>query len=65
MPTFEFLGEYSWLIYVGGAILVLAIVWSVVQFFMKLTMKVFALGCLGVILIGAACGALTYFGGGS
>jgi FtsH-binding integral membrane protein len=59
------LGPYTWMIYVAGAILVLGVVWGVVQFFMKLTMKVFALGCLGILVVGLGCGALAYFGGGS
>ena len=59
------LAQYGWLVYVAGGILVLAVVWGVVQFFMKLTMKVFALGCLGILVVGLGCGALAYFGGGS
>ncbi len=62
MVPFDFLGDYSWIIWVAGGILVLGIVWGVVQFFMKLTMKIFMLGCLGIIVVGLACGAVAYFG---
>lgn len=58
------LGSYSWILWVVSGILVLGIVWGVIQFFMKLTMKIFMLGCLGIIGISLACGAVMWFSGG-
>jgi hypothetical protein len=38
------------------------IVWGVIQTVFKLTIKIFVGGCLGILLIGLACGAVAYFG---
>jgi hypothetical protein len=35
--------------------------WIAANFVFKMTMRIFALGCLGIIVVGAACAALVWF----
>lgn len=42
-------------------IAVLAVIWIAANFVMKMTMKIFTLGCLGIIVVGVACGAVAWF----
>jgi len=44
-------------------IAVVCILWIAVNFVFKMTMKVFTLGCLGILLLGLAGAALIYFRG--
>ncbi len=46
-----------------GGIVVLAVIWLLVQFVFKLTIKVFTIGCLGILLLSLLCAASVYFGG--
>ena len=43
-------------------ILVLAILWVVIKFFFKLTMKIFSCGCLLILVIGAFLFFSSYLG---
>jgi hypothetical protein len=51
-----------WLVALIGIAVVL-VIWIVIQFVFKLTIKVFTVGCLGILLLGLLCAAATYFGG--
>ncbi len=42
-------------------IAVLCVIWIAANFVMKMTMKIFALGCLGILVVGVACGAIAWF----
>lgn len=46
---------------VGGALLGLAIAWSILKFVFQLTMKLFMLGCMGLLVLAGVVVALTYF----
>ena len=35
--------------------------WIAANFVFKMTMRIFALGCLGIVVVGAACAALVWF----
>lgn len=51
-----------WMMALIGVVVV-AVVWTAIQFVFKLTMKVFTIGCLGILLLGLLCAASVYFGG--
>ncbi len=57
--------DLGWIAGIGVAILLLAVVWTVLRFALKLTLKVFTLGCLGIVLLGLGCAAISYFSGAS
>ena len=42
---------------------VVAVIWTVIQFVFKLTIRIFMVGCLGILLLGLIFAAVTYFGG--
>jgi hypothetical protein len=42
-------------------IAVLLVIWVVSNFVFKMTMKIFSLGCLGIVVVGLACGAVAWF----
>ena len=46
-------------------IAVVCVIWIAANFVLKMTMKVFALGCLGIIVLGAICAAVAFLSGGS
>lgn len=62
-PLTEALGSFSWVIWVGAGVIILAVIWTLIQFVFKLTMKMFTLGCLGILIVGLLCGAVSFFGG--
>jgi hypothetical protein len=45
-------------------IAVLCVVWIVANFALKMTIKMFALGCLGILVVGVICAAVAWFSGG-
>lgn len=51
-----------WMMALIGVVVV-AVVWTVIQFVFKLTIKIFTIGCLGILLLGLIFAAITYFGG--
>lgn len=55
----------SWILWAAAGVVVLAAIWAVVQFVFKLTLKIFTLGCLGILLAGLLCAAAAYFGSGN
>ena len=59
------LEDVNWVNIVGVLLVVaiLAIGWMVVQYFLKLTIKIFAFGCLGILALGLICAAVSYFSG--
>jgi len=48
-----------------AGIAVVCVIWIAANFVLKMTMKVFALGCLGIIVLGAICAAVAFLSGGS
>lgn len=42
-------------------IAVVLVIWVVSNFVFKMTMKMFSLGCLGIVVVGLACGAVAWF----
>ena len=51
-----------WLVALIGIAVVL-VIWIVIQFVFKLTIKVFTIGCLGILLLSLLCAVSVYFGG--
>ena len=43
------------------ALVVLALGWTILRFVLRLTMRLFALGCLGLLIVAAAGFVLVYF----
>jgi len=54
------LGQLDWVL-VGGAIVVLVVAWTILKTVLKLTMRVFSLGCVGLVILAGIMGALVYF----
>jgi len=54
------LGQLDWVL-VGGAIVVLVVAWTILKTVFKLTMRVFGLGCVGLVILAGIMGALVYF----
>lgn len=50
-------------IYAVALVLIVALAWTALRFVLKLTMKVFTLGCVGILLLALLCAGLAYFGG--
>ena len=46
-------------------IAVVCVIWIAANFVLKMTMKVFALGCLGIIVLGAICAIAAFLSGGA
>ncbi|MBM4424383.1 MAG: hypothetical protein FJ030_13510 [Chloroflexi bacterium] len=44
-------------------IAVVCILWIAAKLVLKLTIKVFTIGCLGILLLGLVCAAAAFFGG--
>jgi len=60
--TLPFAEGVNWT-YVTAALIgiaVLAVIWIAANFAFKMTMKIFSLGCLGIIVVGLACGAVAW-----
>lgn len=62
LPT-DILGSLGWVLWAAVGVIVLAVIWAIVHFVFKLTMKIFAMGCLGILLLGLLCAIASYFGG--
>lgn len=54
------LGQLDWVM-VGGVIVVLVVAWTILKTVLKMTMKVFSLGCVGLVILAGIMGALVYF----
>ena len=52
-------GGFNWLEVLIGVV-VLAIVWVVVRAILKITLKIFALGCLGILILSGLAFVLLY-----
>jgi hypothetical protein len=50
-------------VFVLLGVAVICVIWIAANFMFKMTMKVFALGCLGIAFVGLLCAASVYFGG--
>ncbi len=48
-----------------AGIAIVCVIWIAANFVLKLTIKVFALGCLGIIVLGAICAVAAFLSGGS
>jgi hypothetical protein len=57
---FEDLSQYNWVM-IGGALVVLVVGWTIVKTVFKLTARVFTLGCVGLVILGAIMGGLALF----
>ena len=47
-----------------GMIFVIGLVWTAIRKILKLTMRLFAIGCIGILLLGAALVLFASFGSG-
>ena len=47
-----------------AGIAIVCVIWIAANFVFKLTIKVFALGCLGIIVLGAICAIAAFLSGG-
>lgn len=61
-PTLQELGRSS-LILAVAVIVALAIGWTILRFVLRLTMRLFMLGCLGILTLGAVLAALAFLAG--
>jgi hypothetical protein len=52
----------NWVMVLLG-IAVVCILWIAANFVFKLTLKMFTIGCLGILLLGLLCAVAVYFGG--
>jgi len=52
---------YNWW-WIVGALIALAVGWSILNFFLKLAWQVFTLGCLGLLILGGVAVAWYYWG---
>ena len=52
------------IVFVLIGIAVICVLRIAANFVFKLTMKVFALGCLGIVVLGMICAGVAYLGGG-
>jgi hypothetical protein len=61
--TLPFLEGANWTYLVIGLLgfAALCVVWIAAHFIFKLTMRIFTLGCLGILVVGAACAAFAWF----
>jgi hypothetical protein len=55
-------GGFSW-VGLGIALAALAIGWTILRFVLRLTMKIFAIGCLGLLVLVGAGFVLFYWMG--
>jgi hypothetical protein len=62
-PPTDILASFGWVLWAAIGVVVLAVIWTVVQFVFKLTTKIFTLGCLGILLLGLLFAAASYFRG--
>jgi hypothetical protein len=56
-------GEFNW-VGLGIALAALAVGWTILRFVLRLTMKFFAVGCLGLVMLLGAGFAYFYWMGG-
>jgi hypothetical protein len=54
------LAQVNWVM-LGVAVVVLVVGWTIVRTVLRLTMRVFALGCVGLLVLGGVLAALAYF----
>ncbi len=52
-------GSFNWLGLVV-AVVVLAVVWLVIRTILKITLKIFAIGCLGLLILSGIAFVLLY-----
>lgn len=64
LPLQESPNWMNWVVVLLG-IAIVCILWIVANFVFKLTLKMFTIGCLGILLLGLLCAAVTYFGSGN
>ncbi|HLB48416.1 MAG TPA: hypothetical protein VJL59_15525 [Anaerolineales bacterium] len=62
LPLQESINLMNWVMVLLG-IAVVCILWIVANFVFKLTLKMFTIGCLGILLLGLLCALAVYFGG--
>jgi hypothetical protein len=53
------LGEINWL-GLGVTLAVLAVGWTILRFALRMTMRIFALGCLGLLIVVGVAFVLLY-----
>ena len=52
-------GGFNWL-GLGVTLVVLAVAWLVIRTILKITMKIFAIGCLGILILSGIAFVLLY-----
>jgi hypothetical protein len=63
MPELPFdISQVDWVM-VGVFLVVLVVGWTIVKTVLRLTMRVFALGCMGLLVLGGIVTAVAMFGG--
>jgi hypothetical protein len=55
------LAQVDWVM-IGIGLAVLVVGWTILKAVFKLTMRVFTLGCVGLVVLAGILGALAYFG---
>jgi hypothetical protein len=53
-------GGFNW-VGLGIALVVLALVWFVVRTLLKITLKIFAIGCLGILILSGIAFVMVYW----
>jgi hypothetical protein len=56
-------GQIDW-VTLGIVLVVLVVGWTILRAVLRLTMRVFALGCAGLVVLAGVLAAVAYFGGG-
>jgi hypothetical protein len=56
------LGQLDW-VQIGIVLVVLVVGWTILRTVLRLTARVFTLGCVGLVVLAAVLAALQFFGG--
>ncbi|MCC6190212.1 MAG: hypothetical protein IT318_14365 [Anaerolineales bacterium] len=57
------LGQVDW-VTLGIVVVALVVGWTILKAVLKLTTRVFSLGCLGLLALAGVLAAMAYWGGG-
>ncbi len=57
------LGQVDW-VTLGIVLVALVVGWTILKAVLRLTTRVFSLGCLGLLVLAGVLAAMSYFGGG-
>jgi hypothetical protein len=56
------LGQLDW-VQIGIILVVLVVGWTILRAVLRLTARVFTLGCVGLLVLAGVLAAMSYFGG--